>query len=93
MPAIPQSAGVGWQGFQAKEFGRIADTVWRSHDGERSLAPLITRGLRHQHEHFDSYGVEASAIDFFVGLIAGRAFVKAAGVLPSSSFMDTTLWR
>lgn len=67
MPAISDAAGIGWPGFQQKEFGRIADTVWRSHDGEKSLAPIITRGLRHQHEHFDSYGVERRPqIHFFI---------------------------
>lgn len=67
VPPIPPHAGTGWPGFQTKEFGRIADTVWRSRDGERSLAPMITRSLRGQHEHFDSYGVERRPqIHFFI---------------------------
>jgi hypothetical protein len=64
---LPESAGVEWPGFQAKEFGRIAGAVWRSRDGRKSLAPMIVRGLHAQHEHFDSFGVERRPqIHFFV---------------------------
>lgn len=58
--SIPVAAGSKWPGFQEHEFGRVAQTVWRSHDGAASLAPLVTRRLRELHPHFDSYGVSRS---------------------------------
>lgn len=58
--ALPAAAGAEWPGFQEREFGQIAGTSWRSRDGETSLAPIITKGLRIKHPHFDSFAVERS---------------------------------
>lgn len=67
VPPIPIAAGLSWPGFQKHEFGQVARTEWRSADGERSLAPIVTRQLRSQHDHFESHGVErAPQIHFAV---------------------------
>ncbi len=58
--SVAAGAGRSWPGFQAFEFGQIAGTRWRSRDGATSLAPVLTRALRHQHPHFESYAVERS---------------------------------
>ncbi len=57
---IPPSAGEDWPGFRTEEFGQIAGTSWRSREGRTSLAPIITRALRYQHPHFQSYPIERS---------------------------------
>ena len=56
--AVHSGAGWSWPGFQEHEFGRIAGTSWRSRGGATSLAPVLTRSLRHQHPHFESYAIE-----------------------------------
>jgi hypothetical protein len=55
---LPAAAGHGWPGFQEHEFGQIAGTSWRGRDGAMSLAPILTRALRYQHPHFESYAIE-----------------------------------
>lgn len=58
--SIPPDAGEDWPGFQTEEFGQIAGTSWRSRDGRTSLAAVVTRALRYQHPHFESFGIGRS---------------------------------
>ena len=102
--AVPATAGDGWPGFQANEFGQIAGTSWRSRNGRTSLAPLVTLGLRYHHPHFESYAIDRSPeIHFAVreryrqgdehaqGWRAGKLVIYAHGPgdLPGSVAMVT----
>jgi hypothetical protein len=57
---IPTAAGTEWTGFAAHEFGRNAETSWRSAEGRTSLAPILARVLRGLARDFISFGVERS---------------------------------